>query len=49
MPEALIALDNVVVLPHISSRTRETFGAMEDLALANLRSYFTEDSLLTPV
>jgi hydroxypyruvate reductase len=45
----LTALDNVVLLPHISSSTRETFAAMEDLVLANLRSFFHDGSLKTPV
>jgi len=49
VPEALLALENVVLLPHISSSTRETFNAMEDLVLANLRRFFKDGTLLTPV
>ena len=45
----LIALDNVILLPHISSGTRETFKAMEDLVLDNLRSFYRDGSLKTPV
>ena len=45
----LIAVDNVVLLPHISSSTRETFKAMEDLVLDNLRSFYRDGSLKTPV
>ena len=49
VPEALFALDNVVLLPHIASGTHETRQAMADLTLANLRSYLTTGTLLTPV
>ncbi len=49
VPEALFALDNVVLLPHIASGTHETRRAMADLTLANLRSYFNNGKLLTPV
>ena len=49
VPEALLAQDNVVLLPHIASGTNETRQAMADLTLANLRSFFAEGRLLTPV
>ncbi|WP_020649016.1 2-hydroxyacid dehydrogenase [Solimonas variicoloris] len=49
VPEALLALDNVVLLPHIGSATRETRQAMADLTIANLRAYFRDGRLLTPV
>lgn len=49
VPEALLALDNVVLLPHIASGTNETRQAMADLTLANLRSFFDDGRLLTPV
>ncbi len=49
VPEELLALDNVVLLPHISSSSRETFAAMEALVLANLRSFFTNGKLVTPI
>jgi hydroxypyruvate reductase len=49
VPNALLALDNVVLLPHIASGTRETRQAMADLTLANLRSYLATGTLLTPV
>ena len=49
VPSALLALDNVVLLPHISSGTHETRKAMGDLTVANLRSYFDTGKLLTPV
>ena len=45
----LIALDNVLLLPHISSSTRETFKAMENLVLDNLRSFYRDGALKTPV
>jgi lactate dehydrogenase-like 2-hydroxyacid dehydrogenase len=36
VPAALLALDNVVLLPHIASATRETRQAMADRVAANL-------------
>jgi hydroxypyruvate reductase len=49
VPEALMALDNVVLLPHVASATNETRRGMGELVLNNLRSFFTEKRLLTPV
>ncbi|MFJ8750270.1 2-hydroxyacid dehydrogenase [Streptomyces sp. NPDC102441] len=49
VPQALLASDRVVLLPHIASATRETRAAMGDLALRNLRRFMTEGVLLTPV
>jgi hydroxypyruvate reductase len=49
VPQALMALDNVVLLPHLASGTRETRQAMADLVLANLHSYFETSRLVTPV
>lgn len=49
VPPALIALDSVVLLPHIASATNETRQAMADCVLANLASWFDSDRLVTPV
>lgn len=49
VPEALFALDNVVLVPHIGSATRETRQAMHDLAWGNLEAHFAGRPLLTPV
>lgn len=49
VPAALFGMDNVVLLPHIASSTRETFAAMEELLLGNLSSFFATGKLLTPV
>lgn len=49
VPEALFALDNVVILPHVASATHDTRQAMADLTLANLRSYRESGTLLTPI
>ena len=49
VPEALLALDNVVLFPHMSSSTHETFKAMEDLVLANLQSFFQHGKVLTQI
>nr|WP_315244388.1 2-hydroxyacid dehydrogenase [uncultured Albidiferax sp.] len=40
VPPELMALDNVVLLPHIASGTRETRQAMEALTLANLQAFY---------
>lgn len=49
VPEALRALDNVVLTPHMASATHETRQAMADLALANLQAHFAGQPLLSPV
>ena len=36
VPEVLLGMDNVVLLPHVASGTVETRAAMEDLTLRNL-------------
>lgn len=41
VPPALMALDNVVLLPHVASATRETRKAMADLVLDNLGTFFS--------
>lgn len=48
VPQALMELDNVVLMPHFASGTVETRKAMEDLVLANLQAFFNEGRLLTP-
>ena len=40
VPQALWALDNVVLLPHVASATHETRRAMGELVLENLASFF---------
>ncbi len=49
VPDALLTLDNVVLLPHLASGTLETRAAMEQLTLANLESYLSSGTVLTPV
>jgi len=49
VPAALVTMDNVVLLPHIASGTRETRRAMADLTLANIRRFQAERTLVTPV
>ena len=49
VPEALLALDNVVLTPHIASATTETRAAMGQLVLDNLASFYADGRLLTPV
>ncbi|MFK4189999.1 2-hydroxyacid dehydrogenase [Streptomyces sparsogenes] len=49
VPEALLDLDTVVLLPHIASATHETREAMGELAFRNLHRFMTEGALVTPV
>ncbi len=49
VPEALAALPNVVLFPHVGSATRETRLAMAMGVLANLRAHFAGQPLPTPV
>lgn len=49
VPEPLIKMDNVVLLPHVGSATIETRGIMGGLVVANLLAHFRGDPLLTPV
>ena len=41
VPERLLALEEVVLLPHLASATHETRQAKADLVLENLDSYLT--------
>ena len=49
VPEALLTMDNVVVLPHVGSGTVQTRAAMESLTLRNLDSFLASGELVTPV
>lgn len=47
IPAALMTMDNVVLLPHVGSATRETRQAMGDLCKANLDAWFANRRTLT--
>jgi lactate dehydrogenase-like 2-hydroxyacid dehydrogenase len=49
VPDALLALDNVVLEPHVGSATHATRGAMGQLVVDNLKAHFAGKPLLTPV
>jgi lactate dehydrogenase-like 2-hydroxyacid dehydrogenase len=49
VPEALLALDNVVLLPHVGSASVFTRDAMGQLVVDNLTSWFEAGKPLTPV
>ncbi len=49
VPDALKALDNVVLTPHIGSATWQTRQAMSDLAFGNIAAHFAGEPLLSPV
>lgn len=47
VPEPLLAMDNVVLLPHVGSATNETRKAMGDLCKANLDAWFGTGKVVT--
>jgi lactate dehydrogenase-like 2-hydroxyacid dehydrogenase len=49
VPEPLLSMDNVVVLPHLGSGTVQTRAAMEQLTLRNLDGFLESGQLVTPV
>ena len=49
VPEALRALPNVILTPHVASATVETRGAMFNLCADNVLSWFATGRALTPV
>ena len=49
VPEALFALDSVVLAPHAASGTNETRSAMGQLVLDNVAAWFAGRPLITPV
>ncbi|MCK0198948.1 2-hydroxyacid dehydrogenase [Ancylobacter sp. 6x-1] len=49
VPAELIALDNVVLLPHVASATHMTRNAMGQLVVDNLTRWFGGEPPLTPV
>jgi len=49
VPEALFAMENVVLLPHQGSATVQTRAAMGQLTIDNLEAHFGGRPLLTPL
>jgi len=49
VPEALMKLDSVVLLPHIASATLDTRAVMGQLMIDNLKAHFAGNPLITPV
>jgi lactate dehydrogenase-like 2-hydroxyacid dehydrogenase len=49
VPQRLMDLPQVVLVPHIGSATGQTRQAMADLAFGNVREHFAGRSVLTPV
>ena len=47
VPPELLGMENVVLLPHVGSATRETRQAMGDLCKANLDAWFGQKKTLT--
>ncbi|RZI97280.1 MAG: 2-hydroxyacid dehydrogenase [Variovorax sp.] len=47
VPEALMALDNVVLLPHVASNTHETRSAMAQRVQDNLAAFFAGQPMLS--
>ena len=49
VPEALLALPNASLLPHVGSASQATRNAMADLVVDNLVAWFETGAALTPV
>jgi hydroxypyruvate reductase len=49
IPDALLALENVVLTPHMASITGATLQAMLDLTFDNLAAHFAGQPVLSPV
>jgi lactate dehydrogenase-like 2-hydroxyacid dehydrogenase len=49
VPDALLTLPNVSLLPHVGSASQATRNAMADLVVDNLIAWFERDAALTPV
>jgi hydroxypyruvate reductase len=49
VPEALLTMENVVLLPHVGSGTLDSRLAMADLVLRNIRQFQEDGTLATPV
>lgn len=49
VPPELMAMDNVVLTPHVGSATHETRAAMGNLCVDNLVAHFAGKPVLTPV
>ncbi len=49
VPEGFLALDNVVLQPHVGSASHQTRQAMGQLVIDNLAAHFAGKALLTPV
>ena len=49
VPHELMALDNVVLLPHVASATHETRAAMAQRVFDNLREYFAQGRLVSAI
>jgi lactate dehydrogenase-like 2-hydroxyacid dehydrogenase len=49
VPEALIDMDNVVLLPHVGSASHATRRAMDELVANNIVSWFSGTGPITPV
>ena len=49
IPDALKAMENVVLLPHVGSASVETRQAMGDLTCENLERYTQDGTVVTPV
>lgn len=49
VPDALLAMDNVLLAPHVGSATHHTRWAMGDMVVRNLAAHFAGRPLISPV
>jgi len=49
VPDELLAMDNVVLIPHLGTATHETRGEMSSLVAENIKAFFNGDTPLNRV
>lgn len=48
VPKVLFGLDNVVLSPHTAAFTPQSFQTENDVMVANLEAFFSDQPLVTP-
>ncbi|XWS38448.1 hypothetical protein CRYUN_Cryun19dG0132400 [Craigia yunnanensis] len=48
VPQELFAMENVVLAPHAAVYTPESFAALQELVVGNLKAFFSNKPLLSP-
>ncbi|KAH1075073.1 hypothetical protein J1N35_027401 [Gossypium stocksii] len=48
LPPELFTMDNVVLAPHAAVYTPESFEALQELVIGNLKAFFSDQPLISP-